>query len=191
MPQQFQHSEAEQILQEAVKRDSERRSATFGASVLPSGVSEERLRAMADELGIAPDVLEAVLNEREAKQIQEQAALRRDLLEGDLRREFITERRAGFSAHLYAYVGVNIFLILLFGLLHATVSPVLLSLLGWGLGLYFHATTTLPTRGPVFEKRFATWREKRTEQETKRAKKQAKEREQQSRKQAEAELDGL
>jgi hypothetical protein len=110
-----------------------------------------------------------------------------------LRKEFITERRAGFLPHLYSFVGVNVFLLIV-NLLSTPWYPWFIwPLLGWGLGLYFHAVASLPTRGPTFEQSFSGWREqrkKRLEKEARRREEEAiKTRRDTARSAAEAELD--
>lgn len=189
MRQTFQQEEAEQILQEAVRREVHPSPA---GGVTPA-VTHERLLAMAEELGISPAALNAVLQDRQmqAEREREEATL------AQLRREFITERRAGFLPHLYSFAGVNVFLLLINLLTNASshrpewwfVWP----LLSWGLGLYFHAVSSLPTRGPAFEQAFTGWRERRTRRQEKEAKKRTEEsartRETSTRRAAEAELD--
>ncbi len=185
MRQTFQQEEAEQILQEAVRRETQQVS---GASVTPA-VSRERLLAMAEELGITPAALNAVLHDRQvqAEREQEETQL------AQLRQEFITERRAGFMPHLYAYLGVNLMLFAI-NLLSQGRSPWFLwPLLFWSLFLYFHALASLPTRGPNFDRAFVGWRERRAKKREKEARKRAEEnlntRQTRSRRAAEAELD--
>jgi hypothetical protein len=159
-----------------------------GTEVMPV-VSHDRLLAMAEELGISPSALEAVLRDRQvqAEREQEQVTLAQH------RKEFITHRRAGFMPHLYAYIGVNLLFIAIFLLSHSHYPWFIWPLLFWSLGLYFHAVFTLPTRGPNFDRAFSEWRERRIkriekatrdqEEETIRKRKNA------ARKEAEAELD--
>jgi hypothetical protein len=185
MRQTFQQEEAEQILQEAVRREVQQAPA---GSVTPA-VSRERLLAMAEELGITPAALEAVLHDREieAEREQEQSRLTQ------MRQEFITHRRAGFLPHLYAYIGVNLMLFAINVLSHSNSPWFLWPLLVWSLFLYFHALAALPTRGPNFDRSFADWRERRVKRLEKEAKKQAEEavrlRKTKTRRAAEAELD--
>lgn len=154
----YQQDEAEQILREAVRRAAEQEAAqATGNAPIP----HERLVAMAEELGVPLETLGAVLDERAAmgaKQ-REQAALR--AAEQGERQTFIAERRADFYPHLWAYIGVNVMLIAI----NALTSPghfwAAYPLLGWGIGLFCHAMSALPTRGPTFEKEFGGWRDKR------------------------------
>lgn len=185
MRQTFQQEEAEEILQEAVRREVHQPL----TSVAAPPVSRERLLAMAEELGITPAALEAVLHDRQAQmeREQEEAALAR------LCREFITLRRAGFMPHLYVYLGVNLTLLAI-NLLSRSDDPWFLwPLLFLSLFLYFHAIFALPTRGPSYERAFVRWRERRAKRLEKEAKKQAEDtartRKTKSRRVAEAELD--
>ena len=188
MRQTFKQEEAEQILQEAVRREVEQPA--FSAA--SSAVSQERLRAMAEELGISSAALEAVLCDREmqTRQEQEQAIITQ------LRQEFITGRRAGFMPHFYAFVGINIFLLLVNLFTRSTGGSswwFVFPLLAWSLGLYFHAVHTLPIRGASFDHAFARWSEQRIKRKEKEAKRQAEEALQRrkitTREAAEAELD--
>ncbi|MES2459412.1 MAG: 2TM domain-containing protein [Armatimonadota bacterium] len=187
MRQTFQQEEAEQILQEAVRREVHQAPEE---SVSPA-ISHERLLAMAEELGITPAALESVLQDRQvqAKREQEQTML------AQLRREFITERRAGFLPHLYAYIGVNFLFFAINFLTRVGYPWFLWPLLFWSIALYFHAIFSLPTRGPNFERSFSRWRERQTKREQKEAKRRAEESARagktEARVAAEAELDQL
>lgn len=188
MRQVFQQEEAEQVLREAVRRDVEQRSGLPGVAASASvGVTEDRLREMAQELGVSPQVLESVLRDR----TQERDAARLAASEQQSRQEFITERRAGFAPHLYSYVGVNVLLFLIYLLTHVGYPWFLWPLLVWGLGLYFHAIAALPTRGAMFEKGFMEWkagRARRMERQIKRAQKEA---HKSARQRAEAEIEEM
>lgn len=204
MRQVFRQEEAEQVLKEAVRRDTEQRAALTGAhpTAAPS-VSEERLREMADELGVSSQVLEAVLQER----AHEQSTARRAAADQELRREFITERRGGFLPHLYAYVGVNALLVFINLLTRGTMSPYIpfaviwwsiWPLILWGLGLYLHAVHSLPTRGAMFERSLTSWKavrlrreEREAQRKEKEARRLAREAEKTARARAEAELSEL
>ena len=110
-------------------------------------------------------------------------AAKREATEGVLRREFITHRRASFMPHLYSYSGVNGMLFCIWLLTTPGGYPWFVwPMLGWGLGLYFHAIATLPTRGPNFERDFVVWKAWNEKREIKYAKRNA-------RRIAESELD--
>ena len=185
MRQIFQQEEAEQILQEAVRREVQQ---VPGSAVTPA-VSHERLLAMAEELGISPAALNAVLQDRQVQAEREREAA----TVAQLRKEFITERRAGFLPNLYTFLGTNV-VILAINLLTNPYYPWFVwPLLLWGLALYLHAVSALPTRGPNFEHSLIGYRERRTRRQEEEAKKRAEEsmrmRETTTRQAAEAELD--
>lgn len=170
LKQTYQQNEAEQILREAVKRAAEQEAAQATGN---ADVSHERLVAMAEELGVSPETLAAVLNDRAATQIKEQG---RAAQVGE-RQEFIAERKADFYPHLWSFIGVNVMLLAI----NLMTSPghfwAAYPMLGWGIGLFCHAMAALPTRGPVFEKEFAGWRGKRREKAEKLRQKAERERE--------------
>ncbi len=171
LKQTYQQDEAEQILREAVKRAAQQEAAQATGN---ADVSHERLVAMAEELGVSPDMLAAVLNDRVAQGVKEQERA----VEQKERQEFIGERKADFYPHLWSYVGVNFMLIAINLLTDRShhfwaVYPIL----GWGILLLCHAMAALPTRGPVFDKEFAGWQGKRREKAEKLRQKAERERE--------------
>lgn len=177
LKQTYQQNEAEQILRETVKRAAEQEAAQATGN---ADVSHERLVAMTEELGVSPEMLAAVLNDRaaESAKAQERAAEQQE------RGEFIAGRKADFYPHLWSFVGVNVISVAS----NLMTSPghfwAAYPLLGWGLGLFCHAMTALPTRGPVFEKEFAGWRGKRREKAEKLRQKAEREREAAAKQQA-------
>lgn len=185
MRQNFQPEEAEKILQEAVRREVQQAP----VDIATSAVSHERLLSMAEELGISPVALEAVLRDRQMQTERE----REEATLSQLRKEFITERRAGFLPHFYAFLGVNTALFAVNLLTSRDYPWFVWPLLAWSLALYFHAIAALPTRGPNFERAFSGWRERRVKRLEKEAKKREEEavktRRTTARSAAEAELD--
>jgi hypothetical protein len=159
MRQGFKQDEAEQILTEAVRRASEERTATLGPdATVQVEIPPERLRAMAEELGIPLATLESVLRDREvhATRQADQTTLEEE------RRAFIVERHATFYPHLWSYVGVIGMLVVIY--LMTTPRGYFWPAwpaLGWMLGLFLHGVLFLPTRGAYFEHEFAGWRERR------------------------------
>jgi hypothetical protein len=144
MPQFYSQEEAEAILTKAVGRQ-------------PGGtVSHEQLLAMAEELGITPQEVEAVLGE--AREAEDGAKLRL---------EFIGMRRATFWPHLIPYLLVN-FMLLFINMKSGGFPWVLFPLLGWGIGLACHAVAVLPTRGPEFEHQFGEWKSAKLKREQRR-----------------------
>jgi pyruvate/2-oxoglutarate dehydrogenase complex dihydrolipoamide acyltransferase (E2) component len=166
--------EAEHILTEAVRRTAETEAAQATGQ---SGVPHERLVAMAEELGVSPETLAAVLEEQRAHRATQEQQAAAQQAEQQERREFITERRADFYPHLWSYIGVNIMLIAINLLTSRGHFWAAYPLLGWGIGLFCHAMAALPTRGPEFDKAFAGWREaRRKKSEKARKAEQAKQR---------------
>jgi hypothetical protein len=150
MRQTYRQEEAEQILRDALQRASQEGSqAVEGTGEVP----HERLLAMAEELGIEPSALEAVLRDRESRRLSQ-------TLQGE-RRAFLAHRRAQFWPHLSSYLAVNAFLIAINLLTSRGHFWAIWPLLGWGLGLFFHARSALATGGEEFEREFAAWRAER------------------------------
>ncbi|MBC8139933.1 MAG: 2TM domain-containing protein [Armatimonadetes bacterium] len=152
----FDPKEAEAILIEAARRES--RAATG-----QTGVSRERLAAMAAELEIAPETLEAVLSEREAK--SEDAALRT---------AFIRERRGAVSSHVVPYVLVCALLIFLWAITGGGHPWFLYPVVGWGFGVVSHIAAAYPTSGTAFEAEFAAFQKKHIRRERDKARRENK-----------------
>jgi hypothetical protein len=175
LKQTYQQDEAEQILRESVRRAAEQEAAQATGT---GTVSHERLVAMAEELGVSPDTLAAVLNDRAAEGAKEQARAAEQATEQQERRAFIVERQGDFYPHLWSYIGVNVMLIAIN--LMTSHGPnhlwAIYPMLGWGIGLFCHAMSALPTRGPTFEKEFAAWQTKRREKAEKLRRKAERER---------------
>jgi hypothetical protein len=149
MRQTFGHEEAEQILRAAVRRD-EQAAAAMGSE--PSGVTEQRLREMAAELGISQATLDATLREQE----REEAARVQSAAETTLRREFIQRRRMEFVSSTMVPLVATFFLWqMLF--VHvpwaSTVYTVMMILLA--VKTAKRAARLLPARGSAFERDFA------------------------------------
>ena len=176
LKQTYQQDEAEQILRDAVRRAAEQEAAQATGS---ADVSHDRLVAMAEELGVPLETLTAVLDERAAQQSTHQARTAEQATEQQERQEFIVQRQADFYPHLWSYIGVNVLLVALN--LMTSHGPdhfwAIYPMLGWGLGLFCHAMSALPTRGPTFEKEFAGWQTKRREKAEKLRRKAERERE--------------
>jgi 2TM domain-containing protein len=92
------------------------------------GLSHADLLEAAGEVGISRAALEEAAREVEATR------------ERDLARErILARRRAGFISHLWAFIGVQIFLIAINMLSSPSYWWFLYPLLGWGLGLFLSA----------------------------------------------------
>jgi hypothetical protein len=92
------------------------------------GLSHADLLDAAGEAGISRDAVEQAALEVEATRGLELA-----------RERIIARRRAGFFSHLWAYIGVQIFLIAINLLTSPQHLWFVFPLLGWGLGLFFSA----------------------------------------------------
>ena len=153
----YSEEEAQEILRQAVARQAQ--VGGFGHEHLPGsapGFSSTDLERMAAELGVAPELVRQVQQERMLR-VQEETE----------RKEFIRHQRADFREHLAAYVIVNGMLIAMdfFTSHHITWS--IWPLFGWGIGLLFAAKEAFITEGEDFEKEFDKWRKKRAKRRAK------------------------
>jgi hypothetical protein len=91
-------------------------------------MSLEQIEKIGAELGITPEALRQAEAEHLADggQKQEYAV-------------FLAHERGPFKTHLYLYAGVNAFLFLINFITNRDYWWFVFPLLGWGLGLYFHA----------------------------------------------------
>lgn len=92
------------------------------------GLSHEDLLATAREAGIDPAAVEKAAQEIEGLHARDEA-----------RERILARRRAGFYSHLWAFIGVQVFLLALNLLTSPNYLWFLFPLLGWGLGLFFSA----------------------------------------------------
>ncbi|HTV19856.1 MAG TPA: 2TM domain-containing protein [Polyangiaceae bacterium] len=92
------------------------------------GLTHADLLAAAREAGISTDAVEKAALELDGLSARDEA-----------RDRILARRKAGFYSHLWAFIGVQVFLLAL----NLLVSPdhlwFLFPLLGWGLGLFFSA----------------------------------------------------
>jgi hypothetical protein len=112
----YSDEEVRAILERAIRRDS------------AGGVSHDELVSAAAEIGVSRAALEEAANEIERGRGDREA-----------RERILARRRSGFFAHLWAFLGVNGFLLLLNLLTTPATLWFLFPALGWGLGLFFHA----------------------------------------------------
>ena len=116
----------------------------------------DRLMTTAHELGISEtEVLEA---EREYSRSKKE---RGEFLE--FKRRQVRE----FREHFFVYIVVNTLLVVINILTVQTVSWAIWPILGWGIGLAFHAWGSLNTGSESFQEEFAAFR-KRKERRRKR-----------------------
>lgn len=91
------------------------------------GLTTDELREAAREVGIDPASLDAAIAEvREDKLVAEEAA------------RLTRRRRSAFGVHLFVYAMINLGLLLA---LRRFAFPILFA---WGIGLFFHALSSLP-----------------------------------------------
>jgi hypothetical protein len=96
------------------------------------GVSHDELVAAAGEVGISRDDLERAASELDESRDEREA-----------RTKILKARRAGLAGHAWAYAGVNLFLLAINLLTTPSILWFVFPLLGWGLGLFFHARAGL------------------------------------------------
>lgn len=134
----YEEEDVQEILKRAVRTDAQRQT------------GRENLVMSARELGISDEALaEAELD-----------YLREKTETGELR-EFIAEHRRSFFEHLASYVIVNTFLLILNLLNWNGHLWAIYPILGWGIGIAFHATEAYG-RGDNFRREFARWKRRRS-----------------------------
>lgn len=109
--------------------------------------TRDHLLEMARDLGLDGEAVLQAEKEWLARQEEEEE-----------RAAFIARRRQEFRQHLVTFVLVNLFLVVLNFLVSPSFFWAIFPILGWGLGLAFHALEALPTSGPKFEAEFQKWR---------------------------------
>jgi hypothetical protein len=109
-----------------------------------------RLTAAAEELGITPEDL--ALAEEEYAQTKEE---KKEFLE--FKRRQVRE----FREHFFAYIIVNTLLVAINWITVGTVNWAIWPILGWGVGLAFHAWGSLNSGSESFQEEFANFRRKR------------------------------
>lgn len=92
------------------------------------GLSHEDLLAAAREAGISTEAVEIAAQELDGLQAWDAA-----------RERILARRRSGFFSHLWAFIGVQLFLLALNLLTTPGYLWFLFPFLGWGLGLFFAA----------------------------------------------------
>jgi len=140
----YDEDEAEQILRLAASLTS------------PAGaMSRERLLETAAELGITPEAVE----------MAEQQLAARKAETADLA-DFDSAQRREFYGHLLTYVLVNGFLVVINVVTGASYFWALWPILGWGLGLAFHAVETFFKNSESYHEEFEKWQRKRARKTT-------------------------
>ncbi|WP_394843188.1 2TM domain-containing protein [Pendulispora brunnea] len=116
----YSDEEVRAILEMALKKDDKQ------------GVGHDELLAAAAEVGISREAIEAAALELDDARGERQA-----------REAILARRRKGLVAHLWPFVAVNAFLAAINLLTSPHVLWFLFPLLGWGLGMFFHARSAL------------------------------------------------
>ena len=109
-----------------------------------------RLLAAAEELGISPDELQSA--EEEYVKTKEEKT---EFL------EFHKRQVREFREHFFAYIIINTMLVVINFMTSQTVNWAIWPILGWGIGLAFHAWGSLNTGSDSFQEEFANFRRKR------------------------------
>jgi len=118
--------------------------------------AKDVVRRTAEELGVSPEAV--------AQAEREYFLERRKQTEV---KEFLKHQRASFFSHLGSYLIVNAFLVFIDVVRDHSLSWAYYPLLGWGVGLAFHAMSTFNTRGEDFQEEFEAWRSQRAAHEDK------------------------
>jgi len=134
----YTHEDGEEVLRRAIAIDAVETHA------------KDVVRRTADELGLSPEAVAQAEREYFAEKRKQ----------GEVQ-EFVRHQRASFFSHLGSYLIVNAFLFFIDVARDHSISWAYYPLLGWGIGLAFHAMGTFNTRGEDFQKEFETWRAQR------------------------------
>ena len=108
--------------------------------------SPEQLGEMGAELGISPQKLERA-EQQWFEQKHEQKA----------RRAFVSYRLGKFQKHLFSYLVVNAFLVIIDLITDGSLDWSYWPILGWGIGLAFEARKTYQLSGSEYEQQFRQW----------------------------------
>lgn len=134
----FEHADVEEILKRAITIDSRH------------GAGRDSLMKAAEELGISPQAVE-----------QAECAWLKEKQERGQLREFINHQRRAFWSHLASYVIVNAFLFGVDLMSDGRIEWAYWPLMGWGVGILFHALSTFNTHSEDFRKEFEEWKKNR------------------------------
>ena len=115
-------------------------------------MTHERLLATAAELGITPEAVEHA--ERTVRSQRENETLRR---------EFARHVKKDFYSHLTTYLIINSFLVLMnvFTSHGLRIGWAIWPILGWGIGILFHAREAFVSGGSDYEAKYQAWAAKR------------------------------
>jgi hypothetical protein len=131
----FSQNDAEDILRRAVAID------TLQAH------NKDVMLKTAEELGISREAVEQAEREHFLQKREKQEFA-----------EFVRHQRQSFWSHLASYLIVNAFLFGIDVVSDGRLEWAIYPLLGWGIGLAFHAVGVFATKGEDFQKEFEEWR---------------------------------
>ena len=139
MPQhEYEDHEVQEILNRAISIDA------------VANDRQEMLKRTAAELGVSPEAVE-----------QAESEFLRDRVQQEEQREFRKSFRRVFWDHLVSYLVVNAFLIGICLVSSRGKFWAIYPILGWGIGLAFHAFATFFPSQEEYDKEFKKWRKKR------------------------------
>lgn len=121
----------------------------LASSMSPAGgtINRDRLMATAAELGISAEAVE-LAEKQLAGQKNEKAH----------RAEFDARQRKDFNSHLVSYLIVNVFLFFINVASGLKEVWFFYPILGWGIGLAFHAVASLNKSSGMYQEAYERWR---------------------------------
>lgn len=140
MDRKYSNVEVEQILKIALQKRQNNDS-----------ISADNIYEIAKELNIDKSPVQSAINDFE-----------NNIDINKLREEFVKKRRKRFFEHLTTFCAVNSFLVILNLLTSHTISWSVFPLLGWGLGLFLNAMSTLVYKEEDFQKFYLNLQRKRS-----------------------------
>ena len=138
----YTHQDGEEVLKRAIAIEA-----------LETNV-QDVVRRTAAELGLSEEAVERAEREYFIEK-REQAEVE----------EFAKLQRRSFYSHLASYLIVNGFLFALDIFKDGRLSWAMYPLLGWGIGIAFHALSTFNRANEDFQEEFDAWRSERRAQE--------------------------
>jgi hypothetical protein len=109
--------------------------------------AKDVVRRTAAELGVSEQAIE-----------QAEKEYFKEKMEREEREQFAVHQRRGFFSHLASYVIVNSFLIILDLMRDGQLNWAMYPLLGWGIGIAFHAFGSFNRNSEDFQEEFEAWR---------------------------------
>lgn len=134
-------------------------------AVRKSGISDDealrqRMMAAGHELGLSEAQIAAAEEEYRVQKAEKEELA-----------EYKAEVRKEFMEHLWSYLIVNAGLVGFNLFTKGGIGWAIWPLMGWGIGIAFHAVYTFATQTESFQSGYGEWRKKRQRQERRRRKK--------------------